>query len=148
MAYISSTPKSDRDSLLRGQKLDKIYGDDLYKMPFRNLFIDGKDLEITDIVFNYFDAIRKKWPGAWEDHGRGMMLNRTNGFRALMRFLRHAYLDIAAPGEIPSSEKFFQKVLDPIELNDADFSIMNFVPGSGGEARLYRVLRGQEALQA
>jgi hypothetical protein len=89
MPYLSSDPKKDRDILLRGGILQKAYGDELYKMPFRNLFVDKQDLAITEIMSNYFNAVRNKWPLAWEERGKGMMLNRTNGFRALMRFLRH-----------------------------------------------------------
>jgi DGQHR domain-containing protein len=146
MPYISDSPKADRDRLLRNEKLEKIYGDELFKMPFRNLFIEEKDIEITEIVFNYFSAVRMKWPEAWNDRGRGMMLNRTNGFRALMRFLRNAYLDIASPGDVPSDKKFFDRVFSRINLSDQDFTTDNFVPGSGGEARLFRILRGQEQL--
>jgi DGQHR domain-containing protein len=101
MPYLSNAPKIDRDILLRGKEIQKIYGDDLYKMPFRNLFIDKQDLKITEIVANYFEAIRKKWPSAWNETGRGMMLSRTNGFRALMRFLRIAYLGDANRELIP-----------------------------------------------
>jgi DGQHR domain-containing protein len=147
MPYISDSPKADRDRLLRNEKLEKIYGDELFKMPFRNLFIEEKDIDITEIVFNYFSAVRTKWPEAWNDRGRGMMLNRTNGFRALMRFLRNAYLDIASPGDVPSDKKFFDRVFSRINLSDLDFTTENFVPGTGGEARLFRILRGQEQLQ-
>jgi DGQHR domain-containing protein len=147
MPYISSNPKSDRDQLLRGEKpLEKIYGDPLFKMPFRNLFIDERDLDIGAIVSNYFDAVRAKWPEAWNEQGRGMMLNRTNGFRALMRFLRNAYLDVAAPGEVPSTRKFLDRVFSKIDLKDTSFTIDNFVPGTSGEAHLFRVLRGLESL--
>ena len=146
MPYMSADPKKDRDLLLREKALQKLYGDDLYKMPFRNLFIDDKDLLITEIVANYFDAVRARWPDAWEETGRGRMLNRTNGFRALMRFLRNAYLDIAAPGQVPSAKKFLNDVFARMDLRDDDFTIDNFVPGSSGEGRLYRVLRGQEIL--
>ena len=61
-----------------------------------------------------------------------------------MRFLRNAYLDVAVPGEVPSSKKFKDRVFEKVDLEDNDFTIDNFVPGSGGESRLYRVLRGQE----
>jgi DGQHR domain-containing protein len=146
MPYISFAPKKDRDLLLKGEKLTRSYGDELFKCPFRNLFIDRKDLQITEVLFNYFVAVRKKWPDAWGEAGRGMMLNRTNGFRALMRFLRHAYLEVAAPGDVPSTEKFFGRVFASINLSDSVFTTENFPPGTSGEARLYRVLRRQEAL--
>ncbi|MGY4168350.1 DGQHR domain-containing protein [Bradyrhizobium sp. USDA 4529] len=146
MPYLSLAPKKDRDDLLRGRPLQKAVDNELYRMPLRNLFVAEKDLEITEVVSNYFDAVRKKWPMAWEEHGRGMMLNRTNGFRALMRFFRNAYLDVAAPGDVPSAQKFFDRVFRPLELKDEDFTTENFVPGTGGEARLYRVLRKEEYL--
>jgi DGQHR domain-containing protein len=146
MPYISSAPKKDRDTLLRGEKLQKVYGDELFKMPFRNLFINNQDILITEIVANYFDAVRKKWSTAWNETGRGIMLNRTNGFRALMRFLRSAYLEVASPGEVPSSQKFSERVFSNIDVKDQDFTIENFPPGTSGEAKLYRVLRGQELL--
>ncbi|MET4120979.1 DGQHR domain-containing protein [Bradyrhizobium sp. JR1.5] len=146
MPYLSSAPKKDRDDLLRDKPLEKAVDSDLYRMPLRNLFVAERDLEITETVSNYFDAVKRRWPVAWDDQGRGMMLNRTNGFRALMRFFRHAYLDIAAPGDVPSAQKFFDRVFRPLELKDEDFTTENFVPGTGGEARLYRVLRKEEAL--
>jgi DGQHR domain-containing protein len=147
MPYLSSEPKKDRDVLLRGGVLEKTFGDELYKMPFRNLFVDKQDLSITEIVSNYFNAVQKKWPSAWEERGKGMMLNRTNGFRALMRFLRHAYLDIAAPGDVPSSAKFLDRVFGRIDLKDRVFTTDEFPPGTSGEAHLYRVLRGQDTIQ-
>src|SRR5262249_11994642 len=132
MPYISTAPKLDRDLLLRGKPLEKQFGDELFKVPLRNLFVEEKDLEITEIISNYLDAVRKKWPEAWDDRGKGMMLNRTNGFRALMRFFRNAYLDIAAPGDVPSAQKFYERVLKPVPLKDRDFTTTNFVPGTSG----------------
>lgn len=146
LPYISSDPKGDRDVLMRGGSLEKADAENMYKLIFRNLFIDEQDLKITEIVSNYFSAVKRRWPDAWEERGRGMMLNRTNGFRALTRFLRHAYLHIAAPGDVPSTDKFLSRVFTTIPLADASFSIDNFPPGSSGEAKLYRVLRGQEKL--
>ncbi len=146
LPYLSTDPKRDRDILLRGEKLSKIFGGELYKMPFRNMFIDEKDLEIAEIVSNFFSAVKKRWPTAWDERGRGMILNRTNGFRALMRFLRNAYLEIASPGDVPSAKKFYDRVFEQMPLNDSVFSTEEFIPGTSGEARLYRVLRGEEQL--
>ena len=146
LPYISAEPKIDRDMLLRREPLGKTNEEDRYKLIFRNLFVDEDDIKIAEIISNYFDSIKNRWPRAWEERGRGMMLNRTNGFRALMRFLRHAYLDIAVPGDVPNVKKFEDRVFSKIPLQDAEFSIEKFPAGTSGEARLYRVLRGQEAL--
>jgi hypothetical protein len=126
--------------------LDKAYGDDLYKRPLRNLFVEGKDLEIIRIVYNYFVAVRMRWPEAWDARGQGYMLNRTNGVKALLRFFRYAYSKVAAPGDAVSSQKFLDYVFSRIELSDTDFTTENFLPGTSGEARLFRALRGKEEL--
>ncbi|MGC6331392.1 DGQHR domain-containing protein [Rhizorhabdus sp. FW153] len=146
IGYISKDPKLDRDKLLRGNKLSMAVDDDLYKMPLRNLFIKDQDIEIAKIVNNYFLAVRQKWPTAWDERGRGYVLNRTNGFRALMRFFRKAYLQVAEPGDIPSPQRFYERALSRVPLKDTDFTIENFGPGTSGEARLVRVLRGEETL--
>lgn len=146
IGYISSDARGDRDKLLRSARIPEIFGDDLYKMPLRNLFLRGQDIEIASIVNNYFLAVRQKWPVAWEERGRGYLLNRTNGFRALMRFFRWAYLQVAEPGDVPSQQRFYERVFSAIRIEDGDFTTDHFPPGTSGEARLYRVLRGEEAL--
>lgn len=146
LAHITQDPKGDRDQLLRGQTLEKMSGDENYKLIFRNMFIDGKDLEILAVVYNYFAAVAKRWPEAWNDRGRGAVLNRTNGVRALLRFLRNAYLEVAFPGDSASVEKFYDRVFRSIRLEDDQLTVENFVPGTSGEAKLYRVLRGRDSV--
>lgn len=63
-----------------------------------------------------------------------------------MRLFRHAYLDVAAPGDVPSPERFYDRVFRVIQLKDEDFTVENFPPGSSGESRLFRVLRADELL--
>lgn len=146
LAHITQDAKGDRDLLLRNKRPEKAGGDEIYKLVFRNMFIDGNELDILDVVYSYFNAVRKRWPDAWNDRGRGAVLNRTNGVRALLRFLRHAYLKVAVPGDSVHMDKFLERVFKPIELQDKDFTVENFVPGTSGEARLYRILRGQDKL--
>jgi hypothetical protein len=109
------------------------------------MMIENRDLDIAKVVFNYFTAAKARWPVAWDARGRGMILNRTNGFKALMRFLRDAYLHIASPGDVPSS-KDFQKVFERVKLQDDDFNIDNFPPGTSGEGKLYRTMKEQSRL--
>jgi DGQHR domain-containing protein len=146
IGYISKDPKSDRDKLLRGIKPPAAEDDDIYNLPLRGLFLAGQDIEIAKIVNNYFLAVKQKWPTAWDERGRGYVLNRTNGFRALMRFFKKAYLQVAEPGDVPSQQRFYERVFSAIRLEDGDFVVENFGPGTSGEARLVRVLRGQDAL--
>ncbi len=68
------------------------------------------------------------------------MLNKTNGYKALVRFLRPAYLHLCRLGKVPSVEQFlsiFNKI------NIPDFSTNRFKPGSSGEGSLYKMLSDQ-----
>lgn len=146
IGYISADPRADRDKLLRDRQLDKALGDELYKRPLRNLFVAGDDVAIIQLVYNYFTAVRERWPDAWNERGQGFILNRTNGIRALLRFFRVAYTRVAAPGDKVSAQKFLNNVFRQVPLKDSDFTVENFAPGTSGEARLFRVLRGREKL--
>jgi DGQHR domain-containing protein len=142
IVYISTDPIHDRDLYIRGRSLGKASAQESKLLIFRNMMIDGRDLEIGDVIWNYFDAVKSRWPAAWDATGQGFMLNRTNGFRALMRFLRPAYLYLVGPGEVPTREDF-GKVFARIQMNSDDFTTDNFEPGTGGEAALYNVLRAK-----
>jgi DGQHR domain-containing protein len=142
LPYLSSNPVQDRDIYIRGKVPDRVGAMESEQLLFRNMMIDNRDLEIADVVWNYFDAVRLKWPEAWDNMGRGSMLNKTNGFRGLMRFLRPAYLYLVRPGQVPTSEQF-AKIFARINLRDEDFTIENFVPGTSGEVALFRRLRDE-----
>jgi hypothetical protein len=113
--------------------------EELQRVFFRNMFIQEKDLEITDVVWNFFDAVKRRWPMAWDFGGKGLMLNKTNGFRALMRFLRPAYLHLVNPGNVPKTQDF-QYIFSKIDLKDDDFSTDTFKPGTSGESYLFQRL--------
>lgn len=145
MSYISTSPSVDRDTLKRGKKIAKIDTEAAKKLIFRNLFADEKDTEIALIVYNYFLAVRRRWPTAWESMEPGNMLSRTNGFRAFMRFLRPLYRSLDPAKGTPTESMFFEK-LKKIELVDADFNTTKFVPGTSGESELYSTLLTQSNL--
>lgn len=140
MPYISLDHKADRDTLLRGNVLEKVNAEESKRLIFRNMFVSDKDLDITENVFNCFTAVKRRWPKAWDEFGRGYMLAKTNGFRALMRFLRPAYLYVGKPGDVVKSDRFFS-VLERVPLSDAEFTIDNFKPGTSGESELVGVLK-------
>ena len=112
---------------------------------FRNMMIDGRDMEIADVIWNYFDSVKARWQTAWNATGRGLMLNRTNGFRGLMRFLRPVYLYLIGPGGVPTREQF-DKVFARIAMKDDEFTTDNFKPGTSGEVALYYALRTKCAI--
>lgn len=140
MRYVSTDPVRDRDMYIRGKTPIKADARESKSVIFRNMMIDKRDMEIVDILWNYFDAARTRWPVAWNTMGLGIILNKTNGFRALMRFLRNAYLYLKAPGEVPTRDEF-ASVFRRIDMDDKDFNTDNFKPGTSGEVTLYKVLK-------
>jgi DGQHR domain-containing protein len=145
MAYLSKDPMKDRDIYLHGKTPPRAGAEESQTLIFRNMMIDKRDLEIVDIIWNYFDAARLRWPTAWSAMGRGQILNKTNGFRALMRFLKSAYLHLVGPGEVPKREQF-KKIFDRIELGDDEFNSDTFKPGTSGEVALYRMLKEKSGI--
>ena len=147
MRYISRNPGLDRDLYMRGKVPRKATADEVDKLIFRNMMIDNRSVEIADILWNYFDAVRTRWPQAWASTGRGVMLNKTNGFRALMRFLRPAYLHLTRPGTVPSAEVFATEIFGKIIMEDGEFTTDSFKPGTSGEVALYNALMEKRGLE-
>jgi DGQHR domain-containing protein len=145
MVYISKNPVSDRDMYMRGATPHKVGAKESQTLIFRNMMIEARDMAIADVLWNYFDAVRLRWPEAWGAKGRGLILNKTNGFRALMRFLRSAYLDVTAPGEVPPRDQF-EKVFKRINIQDEEFNTENFKPGTSGEVALYNALKTKSGI--
>jgi DGQHR domain-containing protein len=144
--FISGDPVMDRIKLLDGEGLEEPTEDDLRKWPFRNLFIRKKEIDIAEILFNYFIAVRKKWPNSWDDLATpGNLLPRSNAFKSLMKFLhKDVYPEVAEGdwGRIPKSREFYP-YFERLDLRDSDFTTKNFVPGSGGQAMFLKMLRQQ-----
>jgi DGQHR domain-containing protein len=138
LKMISTNPMRDRDFFLRHKIPPKVSENELNQHPFQHMFVDGKDFDITDIVWNYFEAVSKKWNN-WNSTDRGVMLNRTNGYRALMRFLNHLFNQQFNKNCKPSLGEF-QKVFNKVNIDDNDFNVETFPPGSSGEGRLFRSL--------
>ena len=109
------------------------------------MFLDDKDAEIARVVWNFFAAVSNRWPDAWKVKQQGNILNRTGGFRALMRLLPIAYLSLATPGKVPATSEF-DKVFSKIKMKESDFTPDRYKPGSGGESDLYNDLLKQSGL--
>jgi hypothetical protein len=139
----------DRNDLLEGKTLKPVSEEELIKTPFRNLFINDKDLDIAEILINYFDAVRRRWPRSWvATEVTGNLLPKSNAFKALMRFLRDdVYLRIAGDeiGRVPNTNEF-DRFFVPLEVDDQDFTTSNFAPGSGGESTFLKILRREISL--
>ncbi|MCC2673089.1 MAG: hypothetical protein K0R58_36 [Ramlibacter sp.] len=145
MPLITSTPVSDRDALKRGNSLSVPTREVLAKAPLRLMFVQGRDVEVLDILWNYFEAVRRRWPQAWQNRGPGTVLPKTNGFRALMRAFRPLYAKLSRDKEVPTVE-MYQTALQRVTLADTDFNTDNFKPGTSGEAELAKLLLEQMGL--
>ena len=138
----------DRDVLKRPRgKLDRADSKTSRRLVFRNMFIDERDAEIARVLSNYFGAVRERWPVAWGEAGRGVVLNRTTGLVALMRLLPRAYLAIAEPGDLVREDKFLA-IFRRSKLEDGDFTSERFVPGSSGQKRLLDELLESTGLES
>jgi hypothetical protein len=140
LKYISWNPMFDRDQLKRNKKLPFATPEEVRvrKAIFRNLFIENRDAEIAKIIWNYFKAVEQRWPEAWALRKPGLVLNRTTGYRALMRFLPLAYLTLGHDMVIPTAE--FKAIFDRVKLKDDDFTPEAFKPGSSGQSQLFQKL--------
>lgn len=142
LALISKFPNEDRSKFMRRLRFSSPTASELEKLPFRKLWLDGKEEVIAKILFNFFTAVVNKWPDSWRDRERrGNVLPKTNGFKALMRFLKPVYLELTRSHDevVPSVEQF-SRYLDRVPLEDDDFNISTFPPGTSGESILYRTL--------
>jgi len=141
IVYVSGDPQQDRDDIKRGRKLRRATPADEKsgQLIFRNMFLDSRDEDVALVLWNYFGAVAERWHGAWHSMETGFILNRSTGFAALVRFLPTAYLRVSEPGRVPKKADF-QQVLAGINLADADLHKDIFIPGTGGEKRLYEAL--------
>jgi hypothetical protein len=135
LPYISDNAKQDRDDILRGKAIPKADPKTLKKLVFRNLFLLGEDVKIGKIYEEYFAAVADKWPNAWRFGGSGIVLARTNGYRALSSIFGRVYLSVAGPGEYVDRSRF-SKLLDLVDVEWTHFDTGNYKPGSTGEADL------------
>jgi hypothetical protein len=135
----------DRDIGKRGAKWPRVDADTARRLILRPFFVEGRDTDIANLVWNYFAAVSERWPSAWNSGGEGMILNKTNGYNALMRFFRPAYLNFASPGQSVTKEQFLG-LFERVGLSDNDFDRTKFLPGSTGATELYRMLVQQTGL--
>ena len=142
LPYISKDPLTDRDAGKRFGFWEPALASDKSKRIFFEFFRRDEDEKILAVVINYFQAISRRWPDAWNATGRGNIINRTNGFNGFIRFLRPAYLNFTTRPEVVSSDDFFS-LFERVELNDGDFNPQVFLPGTSGSTRLYRLLAEQ-----
>ncbi|MEZ5785105.1 MAG: DGQHR domain-containing protein [Xanthobacteraceae bacterium] len=146
LPYISKDPLTDRDAGKRFGFWEPLLASENAKRIFFEFFRRDEDEKILAIVINYFQAISRRWPEAWNASGRGNIINRTNGFNGFIRFLRPAYLYFTTRPDVVSREKF-SSLLERVKLQDADFNPEMFLPGTSSSTKLYRLLLVQTEIK-
>lgn len=144
MPFISTEPKKDRDLLIRRQKID---GTPTQLTPLRGLFAAERDADITKIIWNYFAAVDERWPTAWGKVSEGNMLNKTNGFMALMRFFGASYVHLSDPLGSLVSKSHWDTMFQKFRIEDKDFNTEEYPPGTSGQAKLYSRLLNEAGLE-
>lgn len=145
LPYLTPDAVKDRDTYLRGHKPIKPDARELERCFFRSMFLEERDLDIAEVIYNFFSAAAKRWPQAWNSGGTGAMLKKTNGFKGLMRLLKPAYFYFGTAGDV-ITEAQFKELFDRAKITDAEFNVDNFKPGTSGETALFYRLAGEMRL--
>lgn len=142
MVMLTDNENEDRKLYAEGKPLKETAGE---KQIFRRLMIEEKDMELTKIIYSYFNAVKVRWPMSWDSVEQGQMLSKSNGFMALMRFLRKIYPDLASSHGFVLDEAAFLERLSEVALEDGSFTTDRYIPGSAGESALYKnLVNGRE----
>ena len=137
--FIAADPESERNRKYRG-----IFGvrrePSAWKKYIFQPFYDAEDDSgLFLCLTNYFAAVKLRWPESWDNSNArtGLILNRTTGYAALMRFLRQVYLRNCESGQILSMEAC-EEVFREINIPEQELTRDTFIPGSSGVSALYR----------
>ena len=140
LPFITNDPVTDRDMGKRFGFWDPAPARRERQQFLRPYFTANKDERILAIMMNYFSAVSECWPRAWAGAIDGGMLNKTNGYNALMRFLREVYHEIS-PGKLEIVDReTFLKCLGRLNVGEETLTVENYRPGSSGASALYRRL--------
>lgn len=134
--YISSNPPRDRNILRTGAKLALVEGAEKDKYFFRNWFIKEEDVKIAKVIWNYFEAIKRKWPTAWGN--LNFILTKSTGVIAFMRFLKDLVELLGLEKIITVDE--FKGILNKIDIKDTELVNDVYQSGGVGQSALYKVL--------
>jgi len=91
LRLISKNPKEDRNTVRRPENKERGRESlvSVKEMPIRELYINGNDKAIYELVCNYFSAVRAT---VWKSAGQGSYLRKTVGVQALFDVFRELLL--------------------------------------------------------
>lgn len=129
----------DRQRGRKGQSFDPLEDMVPSRLVLRPFLLADDDVGLAELIWNYFDAVSKKWPAAWSGEVELGMLPRTNGYNALMRFFRPAYLSVGKPGEVVATDDFW-RIFKDLDIPEGNLNTRQYVPGTSGATALYKDL--------
>lgn len=154
MQYISRDPQNDRNIykenrfLFKNNKPPYAEEKDKAKLNLRRLFInDESDVKITQLIVNYFLAVKERWPTSWNKVVNNNILNKSTGYIALMKFFKHAYTHLRIDDEDVVSKDSFFSVFKNIDIADGTFTTENYLPGGKGQSQLYKELLSKSGIE-
>ena len=133
---------SDRTGDLAQGSMAKFFHKELIEKNkiFKELYSQGRDTDMKNILFNYFNAVREVFPVAWENKEKKYILTKTTGFNGLMSFFI-TLIEIGAQKEVPLSKEFFRSYLIRSEGAFEEFTSDNFASGASGQKKIRDILR-------
>jgi DGQHR domain-containing protein len=147
MQYISKDPQADRQIykhnrlFFANKKPEYSNEKDAKKLILRKLFIDDeKDLKITQIIINYFQAIQIRWEYSWNNVVNDNILNKSTGYISLMRFFRIVCLHLRINEDDVISKDQFLELFNKIDIEDGSFTTQKYIPGGKGQSLLFNEL--------
>lgn len=143
--YITSEPEKERNTGFLGLPGPSRKDEDWKRYIFQNFYDTDDAVSIFKILTNYFGAVSSKWTDAWYEPEIGMILNRTTGYNALMRFLREAYTHTVSSPRVVS-QKEFAELFEPMKIKSTEFNSENFKPGGSGASTLFKRLMDESSL--
>ena len=146
LPLMSRDPKKDRDTLRRDGTLQKAEGGEAHSRIFRNLFIEEKDGIIARVLWNYFEAVERRWKEYWTEVRTGFVLNRTTGFRGLMQFLPYAYVAVGGLRGNPAEVKF-DEIFENVDIDGHQITPDNYPPGTTGATRFRDHLKAKTGIE-
>lgn len=138
LRYFPKNPDLEKNKGFLGMFQEEELGEDWRVKIFSPFYRKGDSVPVFQIMTSYFRTVQNKWPTAWNDVEEGFILNRTNGYNALMRFLPHAYNAVVTENPRVVKQSEFDEVFSKIHVQSNELVSDNFKPGSSGASELYK----------
>ena len=138
LRHMPRNPDKEKNKGFLGFATRSEPGEDWHDRIFVTYYRSDDDISVFKILTNYFRAVQRTWPGVWDDDEEGFILNRTNRYNALMRYLKDCYLYLVETPSVVRTERFAE-IFGGMQIAAKEFTSDRFKPGSSGASELYRL---------